>query len=358
MKSRYRLLRAIVIPVVLVTALLYLTLGLYLQDRIDRRHDAGRSLLQVEYEALVRDINGSLNHVLAIAEFPSVQRYLADAQQAQPSYQTESLERAQDQLGALFDTLLIHFGAYARLVLIDRDGQELLSAGLPYRSERKHADAPYFHQAMALPPRGVYVSPPYVGRSLFVPETRITVMDIAVPMYSQRGQRLGVLVLTLDWQGLMANLPHKIKADNTARFFLVDAQGVSLMPGVSASTSFGRSLAGQWPEVWEALSGRHRGEVILGDQAVLFRTHDIRSHHYRSQAEKVVSEAQSQPWHLGVQVTRPDLSQLVAESSWQLIVTGLVYLMAIGFSLLWMFSNQRQRALRRQAEALSMEAKT
>lgn len=144
MKIRNRLLRAVVLPVVLVTALLYPILELHLQDRIDSSHDAGRALMEAEYEALVHDINGSLNHVLAMAEFPSLERYLRDTQQTLPPYQMEVFEREQARLRSLFDTWLTHFGAYTRLRLIDRSGAERLSAGRPTRAAASHGSAVYF----------------------------------------------------------------------------------------------------------------------------------------------------------------------------------------------------------------------
>lgn len=356
-KIHVRLFRAIVVPVLLVTALLYPIFELHLQERIKSSHDAGRALLQAEYEALVHDINGSLNHVLAMAEFPSLQRYLIDAQKTLPPYQAQMFERDQGRLQDLFGTWLTHFGSYTRLTLLDRSGEERLSAGRPRHAEAQHEDASYFTQAMTLPPRGVYVSAPYVGASLAGPEISTTLMDLAVPVYSDAGQQLGILLLTLDWRDLMATLPHRRDTDNIVDVLLVDARGRSLISETSVSVPFGSSLAEQWPEAWNAMLGRTRGEATFGDQTLLFLTHDMQAQHYRSQAEQVLGGPQSQPWHLGIVVRRPDWAQLLSENPGQMLVIGMVYLMAIGFGIFWVLSNHHQRSLRGQAEALSMEAR-
>lgn len=357
MKIRNRLLRAVVLPVVLVTALLYPILELHLQDRIDSSHDAGRALMEAEYEALVHDINGSLNHVLPMAEFPSLERYLRDAQYTLPPYQVEVFEREQARLRSLFDTWLTHFGSYTRLTLIDRSGAERLSAGRPRRSGASHDNAVYFKQAMTLPPRGVYVSSPYVGASLSGPEIRTILLDLSVPVYSDSGQPLGVLLLTVNWRNLMASLPHNIDTGNVVDVLLVDARGRSLMPDTIESAPFGSSVAERWPQAWDAMVGHSRGAASLKNETLFFRTHDLSAQHYRSQAEQVVSDSQSQPWRLGIVVTRPGWRQLFSENPGQVVAIGLVYLMTIGFGLYWVMSNQHQRALRRHAEALSTEAR-
>lgn len=356
MKTRLRLIRAVVIPFVLVTGLLYPILSLHLQERIDSAHKAGRALLQAEYEGLVHQINGSLNHVLAMAEFPSLHRYLADAQTTRSPYQAEVFERDQVRLRILLDTWLTHFGAYTRLTLIDRSGEEQLVAGRPERSRTEHGDATWFHKTMALPPRGVYVSSPYVGASLSGPEIRTILIDLAVPVYSESGKSQGVLLLTLDWRKVTSGRPYMVQPDEGVEVLLVNALGFSLLPDGATVAPFGTSFAEQWPEAWGAMADQSRGEVTLSNQTLLFRTHDVRTQHYLSQAEQVVSDSRSQPWRFGVAVTRPDWFQLFSENPGQLAVIGLVYLVSIGFGLYWVLSNQHQRSLRRHAEALSTEA--
>ena len=89
----------------------------------------------------------------------------------------------------------------------------------------------------------------------------------------------------------------------------------------------------------------------------MFRTHDVRSQHYLSEAEQVVSDSRSQPWRIGIAVTRPSWGQLLMENPGQLMAIALVYVLSVGFGLYWVVSNQHQRSLRRHAEALSTEAR-
>ena len=358
MKTPVRLLAAVVIPVLLVSALLYPIFSLHLEDRIDRSRDAGRALLEAEYEGFVRNLNESLNHALAIAEFPSLHRLLDDTRQPLSAPQALIFERERARRTSLFNTLLTHFGRYTRLSLIDLRAKERLSALRPVRSVKsEHLGADYFEEAMVLPPRGIYVSRPYIGTSLAGPEIRTTLIDLAVPVFSEENRRLGVLLVTLDWRHLMAGLPHRMEGDDSMKVFLVDAQGVSLMPGSESPTAFGESVADQWPKAWNAMIGHHQGELITSDQMVMFRNHDIRVHHNRSQAEQVVSDSQSQPWRLGIVLNLPYLGQQLKNQPMQMVVLGLVYALAVGFGIVWVFSHDHQKSLRRHAELLSSEAR-
>lgn len=352
-----RLVMAFLLPVVLVTATLYPIFQLHLEERVESKRAAARALLKAEHGALVQDMNESLNHALAITEFPSLQRFFENAQQTPSPYQQQAIEGEEEQLDVLFDTLMTHFGRYARITLLDRSGRERLTND---RSEGsvEHKPEPFdtnfLQLALSLPARNLYVSPPYTVTSAPGPEVQPVLIDLAAPVFGREGQRLGVLLLTLDWRRLMAALPHAMGPD--AQVILVDANGMSLMPGSGDSVSFGSPLAEQLPEVWEAMAEQGQGEVGLNDQVVVFQTHDMRFHHYRSRAEKVLSQKGSQPWRLGVIAPRPGFYQLLSENPVQLIVLVLVYGMAIAFAVFWVFSNQHQRSLRKSAQALSSEA--
>jgi hypothetical protein len=51
-----------------------------------------------------------MNHSLAIAEFPSLVRYLSDAKKALPPYQEILFQQNRQQLGDMLNKLLTHFG--------------------------------------------------------------------------------------------------------------------------------------------------------------------------------------------------------------------------------------------------------
>lgn len=347
---------AVLASVILVSATLYPIFRMHGQDRADSVRDAGRTLLDAEQEALTQHINEGLNDALAMGEIPSLHSMLSDAQRPLSPYHAESFQQKKVRLEKLLNTWLTHFGHYTRLSLIDLNGLEQLAVGLIQRPAGAHGGYSYFQKAMTLKRRELYVSRPYVGPSIYGPEIRTLLLDLAVPVFGDDDRRLGVLLLTLDWRRLMGKLPHNIENGNSADVLLVDAQGVSLMPDTLTST-FGASLAKWWPEAWKAMEGNSRGEVFLGDQILLFRQHDIRSQHYRSQAALVSSDAQGQPWYLATVVHRPGAVDLLIENPAQLVAIGLVYLMAIGFSAFWVMSDHRQRSLRRQAEALSTETR-
>ena len=68
------------------------------------------------------------------------------------------------------------------------------------------------------------VSPLRLGASGDSDAPVTTVIDIATPIFDDRGQRLGVLLFTLDWSQITANLAHAREAGR-GEVLLVDAQG-------------------------------------------------------------------------------------------------------------------------------------
>jgi PAS domain S-box-containing protein len=354
-----RLIMATLLPVFLVTATLAPIFWSNIQNRLEFSRIAAEALLEAESDVLLQDMNESLNHSLAIAEFPSVVGYLGDTQTTQSPYQETLVQQNRKQLGDMLNTLLTHFGRYTRLALIDAEGNERFSTqnSRPPAADPIHAEALYFREAMTLKARSLYVTGPHLGPGATGPETTTLVMDITTPVFGREGERLGVLLVTLDWDSMANSLPHAAGTNPQARALLVDALGNSLLPTGSGTMPFGSSLPTQWPDAWQAMASSNRGEAFLGDHMLLFRTHDIRTHHYRSQAEQVLGFPGTHPWRIGISVPKPGLTYLLTESPWTAVLVALVYVLAVAFGIVWVLSNHHQRRLRARAQRLSLEAK-
>ena len=355
-----RLVVATLVPVVLVTALLYPIFTAQLKERVDATRTMAETRLEAEYEGLLQRMNESLNQVLATAEFPLLRRYLDGAQQTRSPARDLVLQRDREQVNALFNTLLTHFGRYTRLALIDLDGREHLSVTtaplLPLPPAVGYAATALFQEAMVLQPRDLYVSPPLLG--VTGGETAVTtVIDIATPVFAPSGRRLGVVLFTLDWSRITANLVDTTE-DGDTQILLTDAQGTWLLTGSDEQAMpFGRALASEWPAAWHALAEGAWGEARLDEHLLWRRTHDIRTHHAQSQAGMIVSEPDTQPWRLGIVTPKPTLVGLLMESPGQLLAIALVYLLSVTVGVFWVLSHHRLRALRQRALLFSREAR-
>ena len=356
-----RLLAATLVAVVLVTALIYPIFSAQLNERVESTRDTAEALLEVEYDGLLLDMDESLNQVLATAEFPLLSRFLARHAAIQTPAWGPAAQNDWEQLETLFDTLLTHFGRYTRLAVIDTNGHEWMSAtAMPPLSRPPVSGriaTAVFQEAMTLQSRDLYVSPPRRGASGNDEASVTTVIDIATPVFDERGQRLGVLLFTLDWSRITANLLHA-QEDGRGEALLVDSQGNWLLPGVEGREDrFGQSLMNQWPAVWEAMSARNQGMVTLDEHLLGFWNHDIRTHHYQSQAGMIMSEPDTQPWRLGIMMPKPTLTGLLMESPGKLLAIVLVYLLSTAFGLFWVLSHHRQQRLRQHAVRFSREAR-
>lgn len=356
-----RLIAATLVPAALVTALLFPIFTAQLDDRIDTTRATAEARLASGYEGLLQGMNVSFNQVLATAEFPLLRRYMASLQETMPLAQDIVLQGDREQLDALFNTLLTHFGRYTRLTLIDRQGRERLSVTkdpmLPLPPVGDYTATNRFQEAMALQHRDLYVSPPRLETAGDGDAAGTPVIDIATPMFDQSGHRLGVMLFTLDWSHITDNLLHA-RGDSPTQVVLVDAQGRWLLSDNDAgSMPFGGTLANLWPDAWQAMASHPRGEVVLDEHLFWFRAHDIRTNHYQSQAGMIMSEAETQPWQLGIVLPKPTLTGLLMESPGQLLAIALVYLLSTAFGLFWVLSHHHQRRLRQRAVVFSREVR-
>lgn len=354
-----RLAIATVVPLLLVTAALAPIFFAQLQNRLDGVRDAAVTRLDAEYDTLLHDMNESFNQVLAAAELPVLRHHLQRLRDASPGDARKDMQATLDPLATMLDTLVTHFDRFSRLVLIDARGREQMTAGvrpLPHPTGINHARADYYRAAMTLEADDLYVSPPRMGLGRRGDSATTAVIDIATPVFGNDGRHLGVLLFTLDWHYLTARLPHAVEGEAGGRAIMTDARGRWLLPDVEGGMRFGEPLEERYPAMWRDLAARNQGELLLDEDLLRFRSHDIRTNHYRQQVGRVVTTPDSQPWRLGILVPRPTLSALLLSNPWQLLVIALTYLLAVAVGVLWVLSLQRQHHLRHQAMAFSREA--
>ncbi|WP_432415460.1 diguanylate cyclase [Chromohalobacter israelensis] len=317
-------------------------------------------MLDSEYDLLLSGMNESFNQVLSTAEYPLLRRFLSRQAASQESGWEGASQRDWEQLDTLFHTLLTHFGRYTRMAVVDAAGREwVVTSELPLQSRPPvvvHDANDTFHKAMILHSRDLYVSSPRLGASGEEESPVTPVIDIATPITDERGERLGVLMFTLDWSRLTRSLPHA--RGNQGQALLVDAQGQWLLPdGGDSDASFGQPLSTRWPAAWAAMVARNQGSITLDDHLLAFRSHDLRTQHYRSQAGMIISDSGTQPWHLGILMLRPSFWGLLSENPVQLLAIVLVYLLSMAFGVFWGLNNHRLRGLRQQALTFSREAR-
>ncbi|APX94755.1 PAS domain S-box protein [Halomonas sp. 1513] len=356
-----RLTVAVLLPVALVSLTLAPIFTSHLNERVDASRRSAEALLASEYDLLLRSMNESFNQVLATAEYPLLRRFLSRQHEALTPTWGLASQNDWDQLAALFDTLLTHFGRYTRLAVVDTEGREWVATStVPQLSRPPVADhdaTTAFHKAMSLQARDLYVSSIRLGASGGEQAPLTTVIDIATPIIGDSGERLGVLLFTLDWSLLTTTLPSALD-EGPGEALLVDAQGKWLLPDTEGQQQrFGRPLQALGQDAWSALSASNQGTALLADHLLAFRSHDIRTQHYRSQAGMILSEAETQPWRLGILMPRPSLWGLLKENPFQLLAIALVYLLSGAFGVFWVLSSHRLRELRQRALVFSREAR-
>ncbi|WP_192035772.1 diguanylate cyclase [Halomonas sp. YLGW01] len=356
-----RLILAIVVLSVLMTAILLPLFQAYLDARLDADKASAEAMLEAGQATLRRGMNESFNDILGIAQQPLLRRYLTYLDDSRGGDPTPAPGWEARQLSDQLRTQLVHARHYTKVVLLDTQGQELFRAHHgpprpPVSRRMSHADAAYFQAAMQLNPRDLYISPP--GHQVSYENTTdglSPVIDIATPVFDTHGEKKGVLLLSLDWQYLTAALRQDVARDQAARLIMVDATGRWLLPGHGSVISLGQPVASHFPMIWASLS-QEGPEPALNDRLLLTQTIDMRTQDYRSLVESVGSLPSSHPWHLGLLLPKPSLATLLSESLGVRLIP-LLYGLALLLGVSWAVSSHRQQALKRQAQRYASEVR-
>ncbi|XQU08469.1 diguanylate cyclase [Halomonas sp. LY9] len=358
-----RLLLAVSVPLFLVTAMLLPVLHVHMETRINGLHTEARAVLKAGQEALTRDVNESLNSMLAIAEMPALRHYLVTHNTPTLIDQRYSLSEV-TQLSHFLDTIISHHPRYTKLVLIDNQGNEVLRAPQSVApgaqvTGRRHQEMDYFTEANKLLPRDLYLSS--LGQDLhyeLVDGDTIPVVNVSTPVFDAAGRRQGVVLLSLNWSYLTGALHQAMRLTQEGSALLVNAQGQWLLNNTTlplGAAHFGVALATLAPAHWQAMAQRHQGFAVIDHQLLYFQTEDIRTQRYRSLAGNIYSDHAYYPWKLGVLLPKPTWRSLIDEETTVLWFLLLIYAVAVAFGVLWAISSQRQRTLRRAAQRHAIE---
>lgn len=358
-----RLLLAVIIPLVMVSAMLFPIFNVHMEMRLDSLRAKADDVLKIGQEALTHDISESINYTLAIAETPGIRQYLAV--QSLPSLSDQQYALSDiSQLSHFLNTLISHYPRSTKLVVIDNQGREVLRAPSDVVTESRtagnnHSNTDYFKEAAKLLPRELYISPPghNLQYELFDRDQAPTV-NVATPIFAATGERLGVVLLSLNWHYLTHSLQQAMLLEQDANTILIDAQGRWLLnvafPELGA-TAFGDNFATLAPQYWHVMQQRSEGFASINNHLLRFQTEDIRTHRNRSLAGTIFSENIYSPWKIGVMLPLPTWRTLIEEELTVLWFLLLSYGFAVACGIFWAFSSHRQRKLREDAQRHALE---
>ncbi|WP_085920416.1 diguanylate cyclase [Halomonas sp. CSM-2] len=347
-----RLIMAVLLPLMLVTATLWPVLHMHLETRQESIREETRAILQVGENTLLRDINETLSYALAVAEMPIIKAHMTSGEDENTEGSTSA------QLSNFLSTLVKHYPRYTKLILIDNQGHQVLSAPAELASDprftaKRHASTDYFKAASKLLARDLYISPP--GRNLqyelFSGEV-IPVVNVATPIFDDQGERQGVVLLSLNWQHLSEAVHQAMHIDPDAGVLLADAQGGWLLTEGSRRLpmiSFGDNYARLAAEPWKPVTEQDEGAFTLGNYLLRFQRLDIRSQGYQGLAGRIFSQDDTLPWVLGVSLPMPTWKTLLQDDASVIWFLLLTYSTAVALGIYWSFSSHQQRNLRQQA---------
>ena len=110
-----RLLLAVIIPLVMVSAMLFPIFNVHMEMRLDSLRAKADDVLKIGQEALTHDISESINYTLAIAETPGIRQYLTV--QSLPSLSDQQYALSDiSQLSHFLNTLISHYELSSVLV--------------------------------------------------------------------------------------------------------------------------------------------------------------------------------------------------------------------------------------------------
>ncbi|MFC3651669.1 response regulator [Dyella humi] len=200
---------------------------------------------------------------------------------------TPSLREAVERLAA---TLSITRGNYAQVRLIDNSGMEVLRVDetahglrtVPVDELQNKASRPYVTATAKLPDGAVYVSPLDLNiEHGQIQQPRFPTLRIGVPLFGEDGVRLGMVIINLDGNQLLADFHADAKFAH-GPIWLVDREGNWLEgPDPSREWRFmtpnreQASVATDMPAVWAAMRSTARGEQSGSFGQLVFDTIDM-----------------------------------------------------------------------------------
>jgi len=310
--------------------------------------------------AIERSLDASVQDVLYLASLPEL------------TAMRKVTRSGMQDLSRAFILFCLTHPAYSKLRLIDADGKEVLritsldgrvSVTDQDQLENK-SDRFYFTGSVRLSPGKVYVSPmqlEYENRQVITPH--LPIIRIATPVFDARTRRLGVLVVTVDANELLARIG--VRNDGSInQNMLLNSEGYWLK-SVNRDDEWGfmfdrpATLGAKFPDAWAKIAAAKYGQFEDGSGLWNFETvyplkprkglpTDADSQ-IRTSVDpdayfwKVVSFVpHGQIWELSFRVLR----------STTLYTAGMLLLLSVGC---WYFTKMRYSKLRAQRE-LSLAA--
>lgn len=207
----------------------------------------------------------------------------------------ETAAEWQERVEEIFVSMSASKGLYDQIRYIDASGQEIVRVnfndGLPSVVEasllQNKARRSYFSETMALPREGVYISPIDLnreGESDAVELPHKPVLRLAVPVFSDDGQRQGILVMNVLANHVIDALSHTL--DNVELTMVVDRDGFFLLhPDESRRWGAPRDLGTrvtlqqEYPAEALTLLGAREGSLMQESGLLSFRRADLLADH-------------------------------------------------------------------------------
>lgn len=235
----------------------------YEQGRIELITTQERGYLHLAEQLIQRDFFEITGDLKFVAESPLLKHFLS-----QPT--PENLKRIQQT----FQLMSLEYGRYDQIRYLDRTGREVIRvnynngqpAVVPPRSLQNKAHRPYFQQALNLPPGEIHVSPMDLNIENQAVELPLKPMiRVAAPVFDERGDRRGVVVLNFLARKIEEGLRQGIPAGGGQAFMILNEQGYWLShPDKAKEFGFmfddpARRFEIEFPQEWQALAGQRDG---------------------------------------------------------------------------------------------------
>ncbi len=308
--------------------------------------------------AIERSLDASVQDVLYLASLPEL-----TAMQKITRAGMQDLHRA-------FILFCLTHPAYSKLRLLDEDGKEVMRVDnadgqvsvANSRELEDKSDRFYFTGSVRLSPGKVYVSPmqlEYENKRVVTPH--LPIVRIATPVFDAHTRRLGVLVVTVAADELLA----RIGARNDGSInqnMLLNSDGYWLKSAIREDEwgfMFDRptTLGARYPGAWGRISGTRHGQFEDGHGLWNFETvYPLKPREGAPEASQNRTSVDPATYYWKVVSFVPheqiwELSSRVMRST-ALYTAGLLVLLGIGC---WYFTRMRFSKLRAQRE-LSLAA--